>query len=348
MLSKLANSSSKQFACGICENKYTEQRGLKNHMKKIHGVDSDKDDFSCGVCNFTDKSLLSIKRHLNREHAVPMEVGSICPQDLTLFPDRRTFIDHMFQQHGQPLWEPNQGESERHQPLEAALGSSAETYSIPATVGEVDVLQFFNDNRSSINELIESKTRYEPQKVQFCLEVSLEKPVVDQETEYITIYSNTNFVNVDVEGIDDEQFHDMVDKVISTIHQFASHGSGWRVNQIEALKVKFAKFSPIRGSSFIEIPKGLKKHKRFLLNITNDNDKCFEYCYVAAFHDFHKKPLTDDDSRLTARQREASSLYDCETNEKATTVLGTFNYPMSVKEITSFEVLHGVQINVFR
>ena len=46
----------------------------------------------------------------------------------------------------------------------------------------------------------------------------------------------------------------MVEKMLSILTTFASMGSGWVLEEVLKVDVKFARFRPIRGSSYIALP----------------------------------------------------------------------------------------------
>ena len=71
---------------------------------------------------------------------------------------------------------------------------------------------------------------------------------------------------------------------------FESHGSSLMLQKIIWVDLKFAKFSPMIGSSFFE----LIVYQRYLLNIRNLVDfECFSNCYIAWYHDMHEPNIAD-------------------------------------------------------
>ena len=81
-----------------------------------------------------------------------------------------------------------------------------------------------------------------------------------------------------------DDFLSAVDKILNTLFTFTASGSGWILEKIVDLDVKFATFNPIRGYSFLPTPPELDA-SRLLLNIRNRQDhKCFLYCFTAAWH----------------------------------------------------------------
>ena len=100
------------------------------------------------------------------------------------------------------------------------------------------------------------------------------------------LYLNSKMINVFFKGIEKETYLEMIEHMVNAINTFGSHGSGWIVERIEKLAVSFAAFSPIPAGSYIHLPDSLKPVKQSFTNIKTRNDqKCFLYCFVAAYHD---------------------------------------------------------------
>ena len=73
----------------------------------------------------------------------------------------------------------------------------------------------------------------------------------------------------------------MVEKMQAVLKTFASYGSGWVLQQV--IQVKLTKFSPIRRSSFIDLP-FWNRESQNLININNHHDhNCFELCFTGAY-----------------------------------------------------------------
>ena len=172
---------------------------------------------------------------------------------------------------------------------ETAFDGAVRTYDIVPMETELDLLALFVTKREDIEELIVQNTMYEPQKAQLSAEVTLEKEKADGTEVVITIFANCKMLAVDVQGWTRDQFYDCVDKILSTVHQYASHGSGWRIRTIDKIVRKLVKSAPIRGSSYLPLPADLLKHKRLLLNIRNYED---DRCFVAEYHRQNNIPRT--------------------------------------------------------
>ena len=64
---------------------------------------------------------------------------------------------------------------------------------------------------------------------------------------------------------------------------FKNQGSGWILNQITSFTVKTATLDEIGAGSYIPLPKFLAV-KKAIINIKNEDEKCFLYCILAHSH----------------------------------------------------------------
>ena len=91
--------------------------------------------------------------------------------------------------------------------------------------------------------------------------------------------------------------------------------------------VKLAKFSPIRASSYIDLPFRIRMSQN-LINIKNHEDNnCLELCFTAAFSLKHGVDLllTDQQKANPAAARTQPDTYTAESAHKAQ---GNFDSPL--------------------
>ena len=75
--------------------------------------------------------------------------------------------------------------------------------------------------------------------------------------------------------------------------EFQREGSGWAIDEVLYLKLMIAKYVPLKGSQYIDLPPKVKNSKA-VINIKNDDDKCFlwsvlAYIYEANDHRYRVK-----------------------------------------------------------
>ena len=105
-------------------------------------------------------------------------------------------------------------------------------------------------------------------------------PVIHQSA----FHSNIE-INLDEQELYDTMVEIMLEKWIPT---FQSLGSGWRLNSIIQLEIHTVVYNPLRGETYIPLPKDLAV-KQAIINIKNRDNKCFLWCVLRAQNPEQKK-----------------------------------------------------------
>ena len=84
------------------------------------------------------------------------------------------------------------------------------------------------------------------------------------------------------------------------IDNWINEGSGWIVELIESQYINISTYRPLSGSSYIKLPVELKSTKKGLMNIKNNNQKCFLWCHVRHINPvkIHPERMTREDKKL--------------------------------------------------
>ena len=69
-------------------------------------------------------------------------------------------------------------------------------------------------------------------------------------------------------------------EIIFKLENWISHGSGWNVEKIVHQYLNISSYLPLSGSTYYELPKELKNSRKGLINIQNNDNKCFLWCHV--------------------------------------------------------------------
>ena len=112
------------------------------------------------------------------------------------------------------------------------------------------------------------------------------------ETEYAPVYFNSaikTVINFDKYDLD-KSFQEILYRIDNWINE----GSGWIIESIEAQYVNISIYSPLIGSTYIELPDKLKNPMKGLINIKNNDNKCFLWCHIR-----HLNPLKIHPERIT-------------------------------------------------
>ena len=96
-------------------------------------------------------------------------------------------------------------------------------------------------------------------------------------------------IEVNLDGTDENELYEiMIDTIKEKIDklQFAE-GSGWRLHSIIKIELHTVEWVPLRESSYIEIPKELKG-KKAIINMKNEDNRCFIWCVLRALYPVQK------------------------------------------------------------
>ena len=89
-------------------------------------------------------------------------------------------------------------------------------------------------------------------------------------------------IEVNLDGTNEEELYDMmVERIIEKMATFQSKGSGWRLHSIIQLELHTMGYNPLRGETWIPLPKELA-NKNAIINMKNKDNKCF--CGVFSGH----------------------------------------------------------------
>ena len=99
-------------------------------------------------------------------------------------------------------------------------------------------------------------------------------------------------------------------EILCMIDNWINKGSGWIVELIESQYINIPTYRPLSGSSYIKLPVELESTKKGLMNIKNNNQKCFLWCHVR-----HINPLKIHPERITQKDKELVNDLDYDGTE---------------------------------
>ena len=93
-------------------------------------------------------------------------------------------------------------------------------------------------------------------------------------------------VNLEATNLD-ELYEKWKSKILENISTFQNSGSGWVFKSIVSLEIHTVQYEPMRGSSYIPLPKYLAD-KKALINLKNDDQQCFKWAVTRAINPVEK------------------------------------------------------------
>ena len=200
----------------------------------------------------------------------------------------------------------------------SALNNFARVHTINGREG-IDVRPFFQSVRGTITRILRNNRRTKVKLVLICY---MEK--LSTLGEIIIAPSNfSSEIEVNLDGTDeDDLFVRMTERAMENMaSQQQVEGSGWRFHSIIRLELHIVDYNPLRGETWIALPKALA-NKNAITNPKNKDNKCFLWCVLRALN-----PTKDNPGRIDKKLKEKENTLNMEEIE----------YPVSLKDIDKFE-----------
>ena len=166
-------------------------------------------------------------------------------------------------------------------------------------------------------------------KYQITLCVLLSKVKNSGFSEYSPVYFNS--LTKTVIG-DKFKLNQCFNEIIHRLEKWISHGSVSIVEEVISQVLNLSSYLPLSGSTYIKLPKELDHPMKGLINIRNDDNKCFLWCHVRHLNLHCVKP-----TRITKKDRETAK----ELNYSGA------DFPVSKKDYDKIFVMNKININVF-
>lgn len=116
----------------------------------------------------------------------------------------------------------------------------------------------------------------------------------------------------------------------ASLEEFIHKGSNWVLNKIISMEINTVKYSLVTGSSHLDLPPKLRFSGE-LLNIQNEDNKCFLWSILVALHPVQRHP-----------ERVANYIQ----YENTLNFLG-IDFPVTFSKVEKFEKQNNLSINVF-
>ena len=124
----------------------------------------------------------------------------------------------------------------------------------------------------------------------------------------------------------------MIAMILEKIDKFQNKGSGWQFDSVVSFDINVDPYNPLRGSSYITLPKKLAA-KKAVINVKNMRDnKCFKWAVTSAVYQRKHHP-----ERLNEEMRRNSERLNWEG----------IDFPTPMTQIKRFEKQNPYSINVY-
>ena len=134
-------------------------------------------------------------------------------------------------------------------------------------------------------------------KYQVTVKTLLRKDKQNGETEFALVYFNSTTKTVINHKFDlDESFQE----ILYRIDNWTNEESCWIFESISPQYINISTYRLLIGSSFVKLPVELRNPKNGLINIKNNDQKCFLWCHVRHIHPvkIHPERITQEDKEF--------------------------------------------------
>ena len=130
-------------------------------------------------------------------------------------------------------------------------------------------------------------------------------------------------IEVNLDGTDEKDLYDMmVERILEKIATFLATESEIRFHSVIKLELHTVSYKPLRGETYIPLPKELA-NKNAVINMQNKDNKCFLWCVLSALN-----PKGAHPERLDKELMKKENILNMEG----------IDYPVSLKDINKFEI----------
>ena len=189
------------------------------------------------------------------------------------------------------------------------------------------------DTRGNLKEKLKTLIGEKRKGIKFYITLKVK---MRKETEDGTIYAERYFSSSTMTVTNKDQILEKIvlaeEVILTRIAEWLSEGSGWVVEEILNHYINVASYIPLRGNSYIPLPKELRNSKKGLLNLKNEDNKCFLWCHIR-----HKNPAKKDPQRVKISDKEFVQKLD----------YSGITFPVQIKDVGKIEKQNSINISIF-
>jgi len=163
------------------------------------------------------------------------------------------------------------------------------------------------------------------------------KVKMKKETEDGVIYHEPYFKSKAKTITHPDMINDLIreaeEEILNKIGDWISEGSNWVIDLILDHYLNIISYTPLKGSSYIPLPKKLQNSMLGLINPKNlDDNECFRWCHVRKLNPIKRNP-----QRITLKDKELAKTLD----------YSGISFPVSYNDYNKIEKQNQINVNVF-
>ena len=215
--------------------------------------------------------------------------------------------------------------------IDKALNGFVKSYEIDLRNDKDPLIQMQNTRKGVERQLSILLNEMKGLKYVETLKVTFEKISSDVIIEKSAYFNSASQTIINQVGIS-ESLKISSENIINKIAQWISEGSGWTVKEINDHYLNIAKYEPMKGSSYIQLPEELRNSAKGLINMKNKNNECFRWCHIRHINPQEKYPQ---------RIKKVDKQYIEKLNYSG------IEFPVCIKHYNKIEKQNSININVF-
>ena len=190
--------------------------------------------------------------------------------------------------------------------------------------------EFLQKVRINVQKLMRENRRTRVRMILNCEMTRKER--FSESTQILNTFFNSETVE-NLEGTDESAVYDRsIEAIEERIQNFNQRGSNWKFERVLSLDVHFTDFIPLRGSTFLPLPRKIAS-KKAVINMKNDDDQCFKWSVTRSLN-----PVDVHPERITKELKDQSERLDW----------SGLKFPVKLNHIVIFEkFIPSISINVF-
>ena len=167
------------------------------------------------------------------------------------------------------------------------------------------------------------------------LRVELKKRILqdgEEAYEFARPYFNSTTRTI-LNELEIRDFYDQaVEEILNRIARWISKGSGWVIERILNLYFNVVSYVPLKGRSYFPLPEELRHHRKGLINLQNDDNKCFLWCHVR-----HLNPIENNPQRVKETDKALAKELD----------YTGVTFPVTIRDMSKIEKQNKINMNAY-
>ncbi|GFQ88557.1 uncharacterized protein TNCT_88581 [Trichonephila clavata] len=287
------------LSCDKCDSVFTHRCSLRRHQITIHATSP---LIHCKICNKRFNIKDNFFRHSKIHKLTPItmklsetangEENSSASTPSEAVPGPSTTTETTLSNHGRTSVSSISTAPSRKRTVSSTFRSrnacldTFEVYTFfPDTLTSKDLTVSLHSIKTEISNKI-SETASSKQGVKWYLNscVHFIRKITTEDFESCTSYFRSKCcisLNQEIPDVETS-----IAKVIASCNEFENKGSGWEFQEVVKNELKIAIYKPLAAASYIPLPPKLK-NKKAILNIKNENQRCFLWFVKKSVLDAH-------------------------------------------------------------